>query len=259
MKQWLRFCRVVLASMLAVVAVSTTLHAAPAAQSGEGSVEQAIRQNLEQSLPELSVASVEASEVPGLYAVKFEKGPTVYATADARHFVLGDLFRIESTGLVNLAEQQRNQMRAELINRVPRDEVIVFSPKGKPRAVVNVFTDVECPGCRRPHEEVPALNAMGVEVRYLAYPRAGAGSPAYRKMVSAWCAKDPQKAMERLKKQQSITENLCKDNPVTAQFELGNRLGVNGTPALITQDGRLLPGYLPADKLAAELGLISTD
>lgn len=257
MKQWSWFCRIVLASALAVLAVANTIHAAPAASGG--SVEQEIQRNLEQSLPELSVASVEASEVPGLYAVKFQNGPTVYATADARHFVLGDLFRIEPTGLVNLAELKRSETRAELINAVPREQAIVFSPKGKPRAVVNIFTDVECPWCQRQHEEVPALNAMGIEVRYLAYPRAGEGSPAYRKMVSAWCAKDPQQAMDRLKKQQTITENLCKDNPVAAQYELGNRLGVNGTPALITQDGRLLPGYMPADKLAAELGLGSAD
>jgi thiol:disulfide interchange protein DsbC len=40
-----------------------------------------------------------------------------------------------------------------------------------------------------------------------------------------------------------------------AQYSLGNQLGVKGTPAIITTDGKLLPGYMPAKKLAESLGL----
>lgn len=242
-----------LATALLVMLAPLTWSAADDATAAE----QRIRQNLQQSGPGLAVASVKPSEVPGLYAVQFEQGPMVYATADGHHFVLGDLFRVEAGSLTNLTERQRDQVRAELMGTVQREQTIVYAAEGTTRAVVSVFTDVECPWCQRMHAEVPALNALGIEVRYLAYPRAGIGSPAYRKMVSAWCARDPGDAMDRLKKQQAIADVSCADNPVAAHYELGNQLGVSGTPALITEQGRLLPGYMPADRLAAELGLTS--
>ena len=109
--------------------------------------------------------------------------------------------------------------------------------------------------CQKLHKEVPALKDLGVEVRYLAYPRAGVGSPAFRKMASAWCADDAQDALTRLKLGKDIPDNVCDGNPVTDQYKLGGRLGVTGTPALITAEGELIPGYLPADKLAKRLGL----
>ncbi|MFT5670969.1 MAG: thiol:disulfide interchange protein DsbC, partial [Glaciecola sp.] len=115
--------------------------------------------------------------------------------------------------------------------------------------------DVDCGYCRKLHEEVPALNAKGIEVRYLAYPRAGIGSPSYNKIVSAWCAVDQQNALTKLKQLEPIPTNICAGNPVAAQFALGGKMGVRGTPALVLDSGRLLPGYMPADRLAAELGV----
>lgn len=224
-----------------------------------GAPEDLIKQRLQSSRPDLPVKSVEASEVPGLYAVQFQQGPQVYVTQDGQYFVLGDLFRVEQDGFVNLGELKREKARAALINQVPRDQTIAFSPKGKPKAVVSVFTDVDCPWCQRLHQEVPKLNEMGVEVRYLAYPRAGIDSESYRKIASAWCAKDPQEAMNRLKNRQSIPINVCESNPVASQYELGGRVGVTGTPALITEDGKLVAGYMPADQLAEVLGVTSGD
>ena len=68
-------------------------------------------------------------------------------------------------------------------------------------------------------------------------------------------ADDAQDALTRLKLGQDIPDNVCDGNPVTDQYKLGGRLGVTGTPALITAEGELIPGYLPADKLAKRLGL----
>ena len=53
----------------------------------------------------------------------------------------------------------------------------------------------------------------------------------------------------------NIARDVCEDNPIAQQFALGTDLGVKGTPALITEAGVLLPGYMPADKLARALGL----
>ena len=144
-----------------------------------------------------------------------------------------------------------------MLDALQTDDMIIFAPEGRRRGVVNVFTDVDCGYCQRLHREVPALNEMGIEVRYLAYPRAGIGSPSAEKLVSAWCAENPQAALTRLKTGEPVEPRSCA-NPIAAQYRLGQQMGVRGTPALFLEDGRMLPGYMPADALAAEMGLLGS-
>ena len=94
-----------------------------------------------------------------------------------------------------------------------------------------------------------------MEVRYLAYPRAGLASDGYRQLASAWCSADPRDALTRLKNKLKVSENVCAGNPIASQFELGQEVGVRGTPAIVTESGRMLPGYQTADELIATLGL----
>lgn len=215
--------------------------------------EVAIKRALEASRPDIKVATVAPAEIPGLYLVQLQSGPIFYASADGRHFVLGDLYQVQSGDFINLTEQRRNVERAREMAAVKVEDTIAFKPKGATKAVVNVFTDVDCGYCQKLHQEVPQLNAMGIEVRYLAYPRAGVGSPTYQKLVTAWCSKDRQGALTRLKNREHVPVSTCAKNPVTAQYELGDRIGVQGTPALITASGELIPGYMPAKDLAAKL------
>ncbi|EEF22618.1 Thiol:disulfide interchange protein dsbC precursor, putative, partial [Ricinus communis] len=135
--------------------------------------EAVIKTTLEAARPDAKVQSVVRSEMPGLYTVKFVNGPQVYATPDGKYFVLGDLYQVEQKGFVNLAEQKRNGERAKLLADLKPEDMIIFKPKGETKAAITVFTDVDCGYCRKLHKEVPQLNAMGIEVRYLAYPRAG--------------------------------------------------------------------------------------
>lgn len=217
--------------------------------------EAVIKRVLEASRSDVKVASVTASEIGGLYAVQIEKGPLLYATPDGRYFVVGDMFQVQAQGFVNLGEQRRNVERAKEIAAVKLNDMIIFKPKGATKAVVNVFTDVDCGYCQKLHKEVPQLNELGIEVRYLAYPRAGIGSEAYQKLVTAWCAKDRQGTLTRYKNRENVPINTCANNPVSAEFELGERIGVNGTPALVTAKGELIPGYMPAQDLAERLGV----
>lgn len=219
------------------------------------SPETVIKRELEASRPDVKVQSVAPSEVPGLYAVQFTNGPQVYATPDGKFFVLGDLFQVQAKGFVNLAETKRNGERAKLLATLKPSDMIIFAPKGQPKGVITVFTDIDCGYCRKLHKEVPQLNAMGIEVRYLAYPRAGIGSDSYQKMVTVWCAKDRQGTLTRYKNGENIPISTCKNNPVAMEYELGDKMGVNGTPALIKADGELLPGYMPAADLAQALGV----
>jgi len=97
-----------------------------------------------------------------------------------------------------------------------------------------------------------ALNKAGIEVRYLAFPREGLSSATHDKMVSVWCAKERQQAFTDAKAGKSVPEKKC-DNPVKEHMELGEKMGVSGTPAIILENGELVPGFVPPKRLAAML------
>ncbi|MFT7129260.1 MAG: thiol:disulfide interchange protein DsbC [Gammaproteobacteria bacterium] len=219
-------------------------------------VEMAIRSTFKLSRPNIAIETIAPSVIKNIFEVKVAGGPTLYTSANGQFFVLGDIYAVEPGGFVNLAEQSREGDRMSLLADVRVEDMIVFSPEQLPaKATLTVFTDVDCFYCQKLHKEVPDLNRIGIEVRYLAYPRAGIGSDAYKKIASAWCADNKQESLTKLKNRQYIPTNVCAGNPVEDQYNLGQKMGVTGTPALVTSTGRLMPGYIPTLRLASVLGV----
>jgi len=140
----------------------------------------------------LKVSSAQTSEIPGLLEVQLSDGPVVYSTADGRFFLVGDLYSVGPDGYVNLGEKRRDSERLVRMAEVDKKDMIIFSPEGETRAYINVFTDVTCFYCQKLHLEVPQLNKNGVEVRYLAYPRACRQPPGNANQVEeqAICARE---------------------------------------------------------------------
>ncbi len=239
-------------------AVLAGLFATLPALAGEPASEEVtahLKQKLAVPGSELQVESVLTSEIHGLYEVQFSGGPVVYSTASGEFFIAGDLYSVGPDGFVNLAERRRDGERVELLADISADKMIIFSPEGEKKASITVFTDVTCFYCQKLHREVPELNRLGVEVRYLAYPRSGLGSDGYRKLASAWCADNRQDTLTRLKSGESVPENVCAGNPVAEEYNLGQAMGVRGTPAIVTEDGKMVPGFRTANELAAMLGV----
>jgi len=221
-------------------------------------VSKAIIDKLSAARPELELGAVETTPVPGIYQVRVTRGPILYVTGDGKYFFVGDLYQVEPNEFVNLGERAMNELRRQELAKLKVEDMIVFPATGETRAVVNVFTDVDCGYCRKLHQEMAAYNQAGIEIRYLAFPRAGLESESYRRIASAWCAPDQdqrRQALTRLKRGESIEENVCAGNPVASQYELGNEMGVNGTPAMVLMDGTMLPGYRSAPALARILGI----
>jgi thiol:disulfide interchange protein DsbC len=80
------------------------------------------------------------------------------------------------------------------------------------------------------------------------YPRAGIGSPSFKKAENDWCSKDQNKALTDAKNRVEVAKADCK-NPIKDQFILGQKIGVTGTPAIVLTSGELIPGYRPAKEL----------
>ncbi len=239
----------------AIVAFSAFTLVARASAAVPANVEETLRKMLESPANGLKVASIEASEIVGMYAVQFQEGPLVYANASGQFFIVGDLFTVGPAGYVNLAEKRRDGMRAEEMAAVDAGDMIIFPAEGETRSHISIFTDITCFYCQKLHREVPELNKRGVEVRYLAYPRAGMESEGYRKLATAWCADNPPLILTRLKNGEAMPDNVCTDTPIAGQYQLGQALGVRGTPAIITESGQMIPGYQSVDELMVSLGL----
>ena len=212
-----------------------------------------IKTKLESIRPGIPIDTVAESQVNSLYQITLQSGDTIFANESADYFLVGELFKVEGEQLVNLTEQERQSRRIAALEKVPDNEYVTFAPE-EVKATVTVFTDVDCGYCRKLHQEMQELNKFGVAVRYLAFPRAGVGSPSYQKMVSAWCADDRNTALTAIKQGAPIPPKQC-DNPVSRHLALGGEFGVTGTPSLVLEDGRLVPGYMPAARLAAALGI----
>lgn len=206
--------------------------------------------------PRLEVVQVKANEaLPGLYDVVLESGERLYSTADGQYMLAGSLLKVTDRGAIDLTEAARAKARQETLAAIPDDQVIVYPARGEERAVLNVFTDISCPYCRKFHEEVPELNQQGVTVRYLAFPRNGLKTQAAQSMRKVWCADDKAEALTAAKAGETIEAPACETDRVAEQYALGVKLGVQGTPALMLPDGRMVPGYVPVERLVTSLGL----
>ncbi|MBU3057649.1 DsbC family protein [Pseudomonas indica] len=210
--------------------------------------DQAIRQNLTKLQPDLPIEAIAESPMPGLYQIQLKGGRMLYASADGQFVMQGYLFQLKDDKTINLTEEAEKVGVAKEINAIPVSEMVVFAPK-EPKTHITVFTDTDCGYCQKLHSEVPELNRRGVEVRYVAFPRQGVGSHGYNGLVSVWCAKDRQEAMNKAKSRQELPPGNC-ENPVAKQFQLGQMVGVQGTPAIVLANGQMIPGYQPAPQLA---------
>jgi thiol:disulfide interchange protein DsbC len=151
----------------------------------------------------------------------------------------------------NVTEEKRKATRQELLKKIGLGEAIVFGPE-KPKYSIVVFTDVDCPYCRKLHGEMEELGRKGVEVRYVAFPRSGPGTKAWRTMTAVWCAKDRQDALTRATRGEEVAAGRkCSDAVIAKHYELGQRLGIVGTPLIVLGDGTAMAGYVEADKLIA--------
>jgi thiol:disulfide interchange protein DsbC len=230
----------VLLLLLASVQLGTVL-------AGDDS-DKLIRAAIGKILPGIPIDEITPSPLAGMSEVIIGS-KLFYASNDGKYLMQGNL--IELATRTDLSEQRLQGIRLGVIKDVKKDDMIIFPAKNQ-RYVITVFTDIDCGYCRKLHSEIKQYNDLGITVQYLMFPRSGPDTPSYDKAVSVWCSEDRKDALTRAKAGETLDKATC-DNPVRAQYAIGQQLGVRGTPALLLEDGMLLPGYMPASKLVNEL------
>ncbi|MCL1634597.1 DsbC family protein [Luteimonas sp. SX5] len=200
---------------------------------------------LNQQVP---IDRVGAAPMPGFREV-IVGGRTLYVSDDGKYLIQGSLY--DMSVKKDLSEASLSKLRKEMLKQVPISDRIVFAP-ANPKYTLTVFTDIECGYCQKMHSEIAEYNRQGIEIQYLAFPRMGLGSQDHKKMIAVWCAADRKQALTAAKSGKSVPMKDCK-NPVTMEYDLGQRLGLTGTPMIITANGEQVPGYMPPQEMRSYL------
>lgn len=199
-------------------------------------------------IPGMTVESFKPSVIEGIYELKLKESPTpVYISNNGRYMLEGQA--IDLVRKVNITQSYLNEGNKKLLAEVKEEEMIIYrSPKEE--KVVTIFTDIDCPFCKMLHKDLDKYLDEGITIRYLGYPFMGLQSPSAETLGSIWCSDDRNQAFNDAMLNDKEPKTKCKrNNPVVKQFELGRALNVQGTPAIFTEEGELIPGYVPAKEL----------
>lgn len=241
--------------LLAVVglglALVLTFYTGAAPADGSAERDARLTEQVRKLIPEAEDPVIRSTPVEGILEVVVDD-QVLYITEGGRYIFAGDLLDVEQRR--NLSETARGRGRAEQVARLDDEDLITY-PAEDERHRVTVFTDIDCPYCQRLHEQIEAYNERGITVQYAAFPRAGQGSASWDKAVAVWCADDRRAAMDRAMKNGNGGDGqACDDHPVGGQLSLAGKLGIRGTPTIISEEsGRMIPGFAPPEKLVEAL------
>jgi thiol:disulfide interchange protein DsbC len=239
--------------MLRIIAVLTLAACIAGFQARAASVEPSAdpRPALLKLLPAGSkLEDLRPSPIPGIY--EFMQGADIsYLTADGKYFLDGHLYDMDTRE--NLTEVLRARARLALISAVPESQMVIFGPKN-PQYTITVFTDVDCAYCRKLHSEMAELNRLGIRVRYMFFPRTGPNTESWKKAEVVWCSPNRNEALTRAKTGAQLDmSKTCESTPVAREYALGQSIGVRGTPAIVTEKGDYIAGYMAPRDLLQQL------
>ena len=217
------------------------------------SSDEQIKDSLKNILPDGAIIeSIELSPIPDILAVYYGDIQPIYVTKDGSFFIFGDIYKINNNSISNVTEDNIAERRKFILNKIPSDELISFKSDNEQFSLI-VFTDVDCGYCRKLHNQIEEYNELGISIHYAAFPRSGMGTSAFSKMVGAWCSNNPKDSITKLKNNKNLDLSFCDTQPVSKQYIIGQKLGVNGTPAIFSMDGVMFSGYVEPKELLLRL------
>jgi thiol:disulfide interchange protein DsbC len=228
------------------LALAATLMFAATAQANES----VIRKALTQQFPGAQISSVTKTPYSGLFEVYLD-GQLVYVDAKAQYVFTGDVIDLKNRS--NLTQARLNQLQAIKWDSLPINNALK-TVKGTGARKLVVFSDVDCPYCRKFEAELEKVD--NITVYTFLYPIEGLHPKAVQTSKQIWCAPDRNKAWDEYITRGTIPNNDGKcANPVDATIELGGKLKVSGTPTLFFVNGQRVPGLVPAAQLERLLAL----
>jgi thiol:disulfide interchange protein DsbC len=228
------------------LALAASLLFAASAQADEA----VIRKALTQQFPGAQISSVKPTPYSGLFEIYLDD-QLVYTDAKAQYVITGDVIDLKNR--TNLTQARLNQLQAIKWSELPlANSIKVVKGNGARKLVV--FSDVDCPYCRKFEAELSKVD--NITVYTFLYPIEGLHPKAIQMSKQIWCAPDRNKAWDAYITRGTVPANDGKcDNPVDETIALGQKLKVSGTPTLFFTNGQRVPGMVPAAQLEKLLTL----
>ncbi|MEW6120390.1 MAG: DsbC family protein [Pseudomonadota bacterium] len=228
------------AARMAGLALAAGLLATMGAQANE----QVIRKALTERFPGAQISSIKKTPYSGLFEVYLD-GQLVYMDAKGQYVITGDVIELKTR--TNLTQARLAKLQAVDWKVFPLNNAIK-TVKGKGERKLVVFSDVDCPFCRKFEAELAKVD--NITVYTFLYPIEGLHPKAVQTSRQIWCATDRNKAWDDYITKGNVPANDGKcANPVDTTVALGNKLGVSGTPTLFFANGVRVPGMVPAAQL----------
>ena len=195
--------------------------------------------------------------VPGVIWGATLEGVPFLLSDDAQYITDGEISVIENGQFIGLDENFEKHKNQSVFASLDNSQLITYPATTTERAVIYVADDVNCPYCRRLHQQVPSLNAKGVTVNVIGYPIYDA-SP--KQMRGIWCQADEdsrRQAFDKAMLQGEMTpaSASCTVDHVTPNREKAAGLAVMATPAIYREDGVLYQASFESPEFLEFLGV----
>ncbi len=213
--------------------------------------EELVKENLQNILPKnISIKEITFIKEIGFYKVYIGEPEPLYVDKTGSFFFYGDLFKIQDQNkLINLTDIDIKRNISKIISSsIPENEKIYFRSDIE-KFNITVFTDVDCAYCRKFHSKILEYNEYGISIGYVAFPRSGPDSEVGKKMSKVWCSDNRKLNLTSAKQDKKFISNKCDDNTVFRHYNIGNKIGITGTPTLISDEGDVFPGYISPTEL----------
>ena len=237
----IRPSRVLLAPLFAAL---LALSFAPTAVADEA----AIRKNIPERLPDFpKIDEVTKTALPGIYELRIGTD-ILYTDENGSYLIEGQL--IETKTRVNLTEARISKLTAIDFKSLPLKDAMVWKQGTGDRKLV-VFADPNCGYCKKFERDLQSVK--DVTVYTFLYPILGADSS--QKSQAIWCAKDNTKAWRdwMIKGTPIEAAPQCDSSALQRNVALGRRYRINGTPGLVFEDGKHLPGAVGTEQIEKQL------
>lgn len=207
----------------------------------------ALAKRLRELYPNTQFSTVTDSPVAGIFEVVMGRN-IAYTDEHGRYFLFGHLFDMPAQR--DLTAEHKDELARIDFSQLPLKDAIK-TVHGAGSRVVAIFSDPDCPYCRKLEPELAKVD--DVTIYTFLMPLTELHPDARNKAISIWCGADRVKAWSALMLRNTTPANANCDHPIDRNVALGERYQINGTPTLISADGRVMPGAASAAQIDAWL------
>jgi len=201
----------------------------------------------------LSVIDIKPGPMKALWELTIATGAQktlFYLDFSKRYLVIGEM--LDTKGKKNLTSDRMAEINKVDVSSIPLADAIVMGDKSAPYKVI-VFSDPECPYCAKLHQEIKKVTKKRKDIVFLVkmFPLP-IHKGSYEKAKAIVCEKSLALLDDAFEKK-DLPAAKCDTAVVDENIKLAAKLGINGTPAIIFPDGRVIPGAMEADALIQAL------